>query len=287
MIRFILAAFLSGAGIVGSLAQTGVPSGGAPYVQTSVLFATGVSSWTVPPNVTYANFSGCAPGGPGGGGQASAGTAGGGGGGAGSCLRNFGVPLTPGATLTITIPAAPAGPAAGSGGSIAGNLTVAGLPSGWGTLTLYGGCPGVAGAAGAGGASGGGAGQCQALGFGQGPAAAGVSGSNAFPANDPFWEGLAGGGGGNTAGAAGSGGVYASATIIPNMYGIIKGAGGSGNGAGGGGAGTIFGTPVNGTASGISCPSSPTFVGFGQGGCGGGSNGSGGPGGPGFLMITY
>lgn len=263
-------------------AQTIGPS---QYAQQSVVFNTGTTSWVVPPNVTYALGHGCAPGGAGGSGQAVASTAGGGGGGGGTCIRSQQVPLTPGATITITIPTPPAAPAVGAGGLSAGNLTVAGLP--WGTITLNGGCGGSPGATAVGGAGGSGGGQCQSLGIGQPGGAAATSGGNANPSNDPFWSGLGGGGGGNTASGAGSSGQYANTTVLGNLFGLMKGLAGTGNGAGGGGAGTIFGQGQSGTAAGVGCSASPVFVGYGVGGCGGGSNAAGGPGGPGFFMFTF
>src|ERR1035437_5594308 len=99
-----------------SAAAYGQTVRGGQYAQQAALLTVGVNSWVVPPNVTLIFVDGCAPGGAGGGGQASAATAGGGGGGAGACARNLALPVTSGSTLTVTIPATPTGPAAGSSG---------------------------------------------------------------------------------------------------------------------------------------------------------------------------
>lgn len=276
------------AALVFAGAAYGQTISGGQYAQTSVLFTAPSTSWVVPPNVTVIFIDGCASGGGGAGGQASASTAGGGGGGAGECIRNWSENVTPGSTLTIAVPAAAVGGTAGlNGGAFASPSTISGLPSG-GTLTLYSGCPGLTGAAGTGGVGGGGAGQCQSVGYGAAGGLAGAAGSDAAAYGDPIWTGPGGGGGGATAGTAGAAGrVLVATNILPTVYGAPTRAAGAGNGAGGGGAPTIFGSGQSGTAAGVSCNASPTWIGYGGGGCGGGSNASGGSGGPGFIRIRY
>jgi len=186
---------------------------------------TASSSFTVPAGATTLWFSGCPAGGAGGSGASGSSQtgAGGGGGGAGQPVLRQAATVSPGETLTITIPA---GPSSGSGG----NLTVVGSVSG-ALLTLTGGTVGTAGANTVGISAGGSGGAGYPRGsWGSDSVGGYPSGNGGDGASGPF-----GGGGGLGRGSSG-GGVAGNAA-----YGYGAGGGGGGGyytaGAGTGGAG--------------------------------------------------
>lgn len=254
-----------------------VITNGTPSVTATTFTANG--TLTVPWNVNAYRVSGCANGGPGAGGGASSG---GGAGGAGQCVDNIVYPVTPGSTITVTVPSSPAGGAAGGTGSDAASTTVAGGT--FGTLTLYPGQHGLAGSGTTGGAGGAGGGaQTGGTCAGAGGAAATAGGNGSNMASYMFC-GSGGGGGGGSAAAGAVGGKIAVGFY--NVLGSIATAAPGGNASGGGGGTTIFGNGQPGVAASTSCSASPTWVGYGGGGCGAGSTGSGGPGGPAFVTLV-
>jgi hypothetical protein len=217
-------------------------------------------TFVVPPGVTEVWVTGCAAGGNGG---AGSGGGGGGGGGQGRSVIRKSIPVTAGASITVTI------------GAVGVNTTFGGL------LTLAFGANGATGATGLGAelAGNGSAAAAGSAAFGFG----GKGGTNSS-------GGLGGGGGGaqspldlTVAGANGTNGVSGGGAGGTGGNGGAGGAGGGGGGGGGAGGGT---------QTGASCKGGDAN-GYGAGGGGGGNNGGtggsglGGAGGPGLLIVEW
>lgn len=233
----------------------------------------GTYSWIVPQGVSLVFLDGAASGGGGGAGQSGAGTAGGGGGSGAGGLTGFPAVVTPGSTLTLTIPmggtgGVTGGAAAGAGSALIITGTVTALGS---TATIPGGGLGAPGAGGTGGT--GGTGTASFGGTAGG--AAGVAGTGATTRDSMHCGGLGGGGGGNTAGSPGNGGggyIYAAGSSTAS------------NGNGGGGGSSCWG---RGGTGGNAAGGSTSAVGFGGGGGGGATNTNGAAGQNGFLVLRY
>lgn len=221
MRKLSLAAALLASVCSRALPQTVIsPSG---YVQQAIPFTAGTQTFTVPPGVTIVYADGCGAGGPGGGGGATGSAAGGGGGGSAACVIGYPLYVTPGQTLTLTVPAAVTGPAANmTGGSGGGALTITGANNPFPPQS--GGLPGsgVTGVTGGVGGNGAGSGS----GAGGAAATAGTVASQNAPGSSPG----GGGGGGSTASAGGAGG-YSRFVWTPGG----GGGGGPGNTATGAG----------------------------------------------------
>ncbi|WP_347558588.1 hypothetical protein [Robbsia sp. KACC 23696] len=189
---------------------------------------TASGSVVVPPGITQIVVDACAAGGGGGGGASgtSGVGSGGGGGGAGQSAVHRLLNVTPGETITVTVPAATNGGTANTAGGNGGNLTIVGSVSGT-LLTLTGGTGGGGGVnlVGYAGGAAGGAGYPKGTdGSDSGSSYAGGDGGTG--ASGPFGGGGGGGRGGQSSGLVGS----------------VAGGYGTGGGAGGGyyisGAGT-------------------------------------------------
>ncbi len=206
----------------------------------------GSFSYVVPANVTRITFHGCGAGGGGGGGKSrSTGVTGNGGqGGKGAEPKTVRIPVTPGQTLSITIPVGGAGGLGELNGTPATNGSAGGATTVTGTgVNVY-----FAGAEG------------------------GIAGQNSVGTSDwlPYGSTSGGGlGGTGSPGSAGSAGVRSS-------YAAGGTAGGSGapNGGGGGGGGASIGAGGNG-GNGVNSgtPNVGTAGTKGGGGGGGGGNG--------------
>jgi hypothetical protein len=237
----------------------------------------GVNSFVVPSGVNALDVKLTGAGGGGGGGHATGG--GGGGGGASPETDWISLPVTPGSTLTVTIPAGGAGGAVGANGSDGGITTLTGAlvvcpASGYGER-------GFAGAAANGGMGGftvGDAGLVTPGTRASGGAAAGASSAqytNGIVA--PLLYASGGGAGAGTGSGGGGGGrPFTQTTAVAGGANIGGGAGGCNrHGLGGvGGATSVAGTAAASTA-------------YGCGGGGGGQNAIGAAGAPGFARIRY
>lgn len=237
---------------------------------------TGGCSFVVPNTVSLITLYGVAPGGGGGGGWTATGAAGGGGGGEGMHCVAYPLTVTPGSTLTVTVPSAPGGGAAGSDGTTANDVTITGalVPA---SLTIKGGVKGLTATAtvgGNGGNGGGGSG-----GSGGGGAGSTTTGATGNATINNFATPCAGGGGGG----AGAGSSTGGGGGVTGAFG--RGTAGSGNNAGGGGSGGSWG--VGGIGGANNAVGAAPILGYGGGGGGGGSGQAGGSGGPALLIFVF
>jgi hypothetical protein len=112
---------------------TGVSFGGR---LSEVLFVAS-GTWEVPAGVTTIYLTGCGAGSGGAGGHSADPGGGGGGGASGFCVSDMPVAVTPGATLTITIPVGGAAGGVGAAGGAGSSTDIAGLTMG--TYSILGG----------------------------------------------------------------------------------------------------------------------------------------------------
>ena len=240
-------------------------------------------SWAVPASVNWICTTEVGGGGQGGGGYNSGGGAGGGGG--GGTIGPICGPVTPGASLTITVGIggwnAGAAGAAGSNGQVGGATLITGLS--YPLATANGGAGGVAGAVANGGAGGNGTtASGSALGVSTGgaggTAGAGTSGSIALG----YGYMVSGTGGGGGASSAQSG----NAASLANGWLNVRPTGGTGTAAGGPGGASVYGTGANGGnagSGGIACTAGQ----WGGAGGGGAATEAGGFGCGGFVIIGW
>lgn len=231
----------------------------------SAVFETTTSTtFDIPEDIAKIILESIAPGGSGSGGRVTGGAAGGGGGGSSSQLIRS-LDVTAAETLTITIPAAPAGGSENGGAGIdGGDVTIAGT---FGTITIKGG-------------------------VGAGAATGGIGGLGGGSTKDPDHSPIAsfGGDGGDTGVAGGEG--QRSASFVGGTGGAIGGAAG-----GGGGAASVYGAGPTGADGDTVAPGNdgpaPGATDFGVGGSGGGgglvsfASGSGGAAGGGLVRIWF
>lgn len=253
-------------------AQTLTYAGNAKVLKTVVFTAAGANSYTVPADVTQLlNVRLVGGGGSGGCGHA---TGGAGGGGAGGVIAGpFSVPVTAGATLTITIGAGGTACTVGNDGNIGGATSISGTDA---TLPLGfaggGGSAGLAANGGAGGNSG--TGTPASSNGGAGGATGAGSAISGGVAQGPFLTGNGGSGGAGTgSGGGGSNRCYTGSTVLGGTN-IGGGAGGASFYGCGGAGGT---TAVAGSA--------PAAIAWGAGGGGGGQNAIGGIGRGGYVEF--
>jgi len=269
----------------------------APTVQSYT--STGTTSFTIPTGVTTMDVLVVAGGGSGGFVPNSGGFhSGGGGGGAGGLIYRPGFPVTPGASVTLTV---------GSGGT-GGRSHNPGSDSVFSTLTAKGGGKGAVGtpstpnSAAANGGSGGGGNRDQpTAGNATQPGQPGDSGTYGFGngggnASDPGGGGGgAGGSGGNSGGsgsAGGNGGAGRTYNISGSPVGYAGGGGGNNGGnSGGSNASSGGGAGLSSRNSSDTAPSGTANRGGGGGAHGapnaGNGSGNGGNGGSGVVILTY
>ena len=255
--------FISDGNSIWYATMPNVSSSGSTPVST-LITATGASTYTVPTGAVALDVILQAPGGGGGTGLTGNTAAGGGGGGGERVSKR--IAATSGAVLNYD------NKAGGLGGTTNGANGVSGATSTFDTLQSLGGIRGTAAAGSSGGAGGG-----------------RLGGAASASPTVELGECIGGAGGGN-GGAAAIGSVGG---IVDGFAGGTAGAGGAtaGGGGGGGASGSAKGAAG---AAGINggTPTKPTKPVFGAGGGGGGSGGAagtfgqGGDGGDGYILIT-
>ncbi|MDF7823434.1 hypothetical protein P4B35_05375 [Pontiellaceae bacterium B12227] len=233
-----------------SFQLTVYPEGSAYYSVTNN--TAGTSSWTCPTGVTAVQVECWGGGGAGGAANASANNVGGGGGAGGTYARTANVPVTPGNSYTITIPAAATAPAGSVDGARFDGAAVSFIGDSSVTVTAAGGQGGECKVAGVNTSGTGGVGS-----------AAGCIGDIVFAGgNGSQWGdrngGCGGGGAGNAnpggnavEGTAGLGGTEGGGDGAGGRAGNASGQNGSNPGGGGGGAKSQSSGPLAGGTGGL------------------------------------